>query len=42
MHTCDHQVRTYNQVDPLIPGGLAAGNATLVSHILHLMHEQNQ
>ena len=42
MHTCDHQVRTYNQADTLIPGGLAAGNATLVSHILHLMHEQKQ
>ena len=42
MHTCDHQVRTYNQTDTLIPGGLAAGNATLVSHILHLMHEQKQ
>ncbi|MXX40281.1 MAG: 3'(2'),5'-bisphosphate nucleotidase CysQ [Gemmatimonadetes bacterium] len=42
MHTCGHQVRTYNQADTLIPGGLAAGNATLVSHILHLMHEQKQ
>ena len=42
MHTYDHQVRTYNQADTLIPDGLAAGNATLVSHILHLMHEQNQ
>ena len=42
MHTCDHQVRTYNQADTLIPDGLAAGNATLVSHILHLMHEQKR
>ena len=42
MYTYDQQVRTYNQADTLIPGGLAAGNATLVSHILHLMHEQKQ
>ena len=42
MHTYGHQVRTYNQADTLIPGGLAAGNATLVSHILHLMHEQKR
>ena len=42
MHTYDQQVRTYNQADTLIPTGLAAGNATLVSHILHLMHEQKQ
>ena len=40
MHTRDRQVRTYNQADPLIRNGLAAGNALLVSHILRLMHEQ--
>ena len=40
MHTCDHQVRTYNQAGT--PGGLAAGNASLVSHILCLMQEQNR
>ena len=34
------QVRTYNQRDPLINGGLAAGNEDLVAQILHHMQEQ--
>lgn len=33
------QVRIYNQEDPLIAGGLAAGNETLVAQILHYMQE---
>ena len=33
------QVRAYNQADPLIAGGLAAGNQSLVAQILHHMRE---
>lgn len=40
VHTCDDQVRTYNQAAPLIRGGLAAGNASLVAHILRLMQQK--
>ena len=35
------QVRMYNQENPLINGGLAAGNEDLVAHILRLMQEQD-
>ena len=35
------QVRIYNQQNPLIDGGLAAGNEQLVAQILHHMQEQN-
>ena len=34
-------VRPYNQADPLIQGGLAAGNESLVAQILHHMQEQD-
>ncbi|MEE3258711.1 MAG: 3'(2'),5'-bisphosphate nucleotidase CysQ [Candidatus Latescibacterota bacterium] len=34
------KVRSYNQRDPLIAGGLAAGNEQLVAQILHHMQEQ--
>ena len=33
------RVRIYNQINPLISGGLAAGNTSLVSQILHYMRE---
>ena len=33
------QARSYNQADPLISGGLAAGNQSLVAQILHLMQQ---
>ena len=33
------RARSYNQADPLISGGLAAGNQSLVAQILHLMQQ---
>jgi hypothetical protein len=34
------KIRIYNQQDPLLAGGLAAGNERLVAQILQRMQEQ--